>query len=303
VTLEANPARRSPGDSARVLDSGLDFDEEPCMTSNPLRPEMQRDLEFAVAAARWAGERVLALRASGRWKDTQLADIGDQAADGLIQGLVRGRFPEDGILSEETADTRARLDRSRVWIVDPLDGTREYSQEREDWGVHVALTIDGRCALGAVALPARGKTIWGVCVDGFTRYGLEGTGQLAHGTSPTPQRLRIAVSRSHTPSWMPAFAQLLDAELVYSGSVGNKVGMLLLGEADVYAHRKGLKEWDTCAPECVARALGWSVSRLRGEEQRYNCVDPKNDEFLMCRPAWRDRVLSALHESGATAGC
>lgn len=295
-------ARTFRGLRVMALDSRIDFDEEPCMTSNPPRLEMQRDLEFAIAAARWAGERVLALRATGRWKDTQLADIGDQAADGLIQGLVRGRFPDDGILSEETADTRDRLGRSRVWIVDPLDGTREYSQEREDWAVHVALTIDGRCALGAVALPARAKTIWGICTEGFARFGLEGAGQLAHGTSATPPRPRIAVSRSHTPSWMPAFAQLLDADLVYSGSVGNKVGMLLLGEADIYAHRKGLKEWDTCAPECVARALGWSVSRLRGEEQRYNCVDPKNDEFLVCRPAWRERVLNALLESGATAG-
>src|SRR5258708_1516830 len=118
-------------------------------------PAAQRaDLQFAIEAARVAGERVLGLRASGRWKDgATLADVGDQAADGFLQGFVRGRYPHDGILSEETADSRARLALERVWIIDPLDGTREYSQGRDDWAVHVALAIDGQPALGAVALP------------------------------------------------------------------------------------------------------------------------------------------------------
>jgi 3'(2'), 5'-bisphosphate nucleotidase len=98
---------------------------------------------------------------------------------------------------------------------------------------------------------------------------------------------------------MPAFAGQIGATQVHSGSVGNKVALLLLGEADVYAHRKGLKEWDTCAPELVARALGWSVSRLGGADLVYNQPDPRVDEFLVCRPASRDRVLAALRSSGA----
>ena len=261
--------------------------------------ELRRDLEFAKAAARRAGERALSLRATGRWQDDVLADIGDQAADGYLQGLIQGRHPEDGILSEETADTRARLERERTWIVDPLDGTREFSQMREDWAVHVALTVAGRPVLGAVALPARGRLIAGVSVSGSEHAELEGEGELVGGASDAPSTPRIAVSRSHTPSWMPRFCALLGGVEVPSGSVGNKVGMLLLGEADVYAHRRGLKEWDTCAPEAVARALGWNVSRLRGEEQRYNRPDPRNDELVVCRPAWRERVLAALAEAGA----
>jgi 3'(2'), 5'-bisphosphate nucleotidase len=261
--------------------------------------EVRRDLDFAIRAAHAAGERVLALRASGRWKDDVLADIGDQAADGFLQGLVRGRYPEDGILSEETADTRARLEKSRVWIIDPLDGTREFSQLREDWAVHVALTIGGQCVLGAVALPARKRTMWGVCAKGHETFGLEGEGALVIGSSPSPDPPRIAVSRSHTPSWMPRFASELGSVEVFSGSVGNKVAMLLLGEADLYVHRKGLKEWDTCAPECVARALGWSVRRLDGGEQRYNQPDPRNDQFLCCRPSELARVLAALRTAGA----
>src|SRR5262245_30328074 len=264
--------------------------------------ELERDLAFAVEAARSAGERVMALRASGRWEGDTLADIGDQAADGLLQGLIRGRYPDDGVLSEETADSPARLARERCWIVDPLDGTREYSQGRHDWAVHVALTHGGRTALAAVGLPTQGLVLWGVSLPGRERGGVLGRGarELGPGDSGGPERLRVAVSRSHTPEWTPRFAELLGgAESVPAGSAGYKVMLLLLGQADVYVHKRGLKEWDTCAPETVARALGWTVCRLRGEEHRYNQRDYRNHELVVCRPAQRERVLAALAESGA----
>jgi len=263
-------------------------------------PEIDRDLAFAIESARAAGERVLRLRATGRWEDRTLADIGDQAADGLLQGLVRGRYPDDGILSEETADSPERLERERAWIVDPLDGTREYSQGRDDWAVHVALAFRGRCALGAVALPAQGRVLWGVSHAGAERAGLEGEGELRRGDADASDGVRIAMSRSHTPPWMEAFARELGStESVRAGSVGNKVCCLFLGRADVYVHKTGLKEWDTCAPETVARALGWHVSRLRGEEHAYNRPDYRNDELVVCRPAVRDRVVEALARCGA----
>lgn len=262
-----------------------------------LPSDLRSDVEFAVFAARAAGQRAMTLRATGRWTDQVLADVGDQAADGFLQGLVRGRHPDDGILSEETADTSERLARSRVWIIDPLDGTREFSQLRSDFAVHVALVVEGAPRLAAVALPAQGRVIWGVCAPGRECAGLEGPGRLSTGMEPTAERMRIAVSRSHTPSWMPRFSALLRADLVPSGSVGNKVALLLLGEADVYAHRRGLKEWDTCAPEIVARALGWSVSRLRGEGHRYNQPVPNVEDFLCCRPVDRARVSTALREA------
>jgi 3'(2'), 5'-bisphosphate nucleotidase len=270
--------------------------------SKPLTTEIQADLEFAISSARAAGERALAIRATGRWTGDTLADVGDQAADGFLQGLVRGRYPDDGILSEETADTRARLSKSRVWIIDPLDGTREYSQMRDDWAVHVALTIDGRCALGAVSLPAKGPTLWGVCPPGLEAAGGSDRGALAMGDSPSGNPPRIAVSRSHTPAWTQRFADVLGAQLVHAGSVGNKVSLLLLGEADLYVHRKHLKEWDTCAPEVVARALGWTVCKLRGDEHVYNRPDPINGELVVCRPAWKERVLGALASAGALEG-
>ena len=266
---------------------------------------IRRDLEFCIEATRRAGRRAIALRKSERWQDATLADIGDNAVDGYLQGLIQGRYPEDGILSEETKDTARRIDRARTWIVDPLDGTREYSQQRDDWAVHLALTIDGACAVAAVGLPAKDLVLWGVALPGAERAGVVASDgpsdrKLFDGATSGAMPPRIACSRSHTPSWMEAFCEELHGgELVRAGSAGNKVGLCVLGEADVYVHRTGLKEWDTCAPETIARSLGWTVCRLRGEEHAYNQSAPRNDELVVCRPAWRERVLAAIAKCGA----
>jgi 3'(2'), 5'-bisphosphate nucleotidase len=154
--------------------------------------------------------------------------------------------------------------------------------------------------LGAVALPATGQVLWGVCVPGRERAGIDGGGTLMRGDTSPSGALRMVVSRSHTPEWTSRFASLLGiAEQQPVGSVGFKVSRLLLGHADVYVHKKGLKEWDTCAPEVVARALGWTVCKLRGDAHRYNQKDPKNHELVICRPALKARVLEALSQSGA----
>ena len=264
--------------------------------------EIERDLRFAIEAAQAAGSRALHLRASGRWSGDMLADVGDQACDGYLQGLILGRYPDDGLLSEETADSPARLTKRRTWIVDPLDGTREFSELRADWAIHVALSIGGACALGAVALPAQERLMWAVSIAGHERAGLQGAGTLQRGDSAPGKPLRVAVSRSHTPAWTQRFAEALGGVLVHAGSVGNKVGLLLLGEADLYVHRKQLKEWDTCAPETIARALGWTVCKLHGEDHVYNRPNPVNDELVVCRPTWKERVLEKLRAVGAVDG-
>ena len=261
--------------------------------------DVERDLAFTIEAARMAGARVLGLRNEKRWEGKTLADVADQAADGFLQGLIRGRYPDDGLLSEETADTTERLSKRRTWIVDPLDGTQEFSEGRSDWAVHVALTVDGRCALAAVALPALEDVLWGVALPGHERAGSLGATRLARGDSPSPARPRVVVSRSHTPPWVARFATSIGGELCPFGSAGFKVSRLLCGEGDVYPHTRGLKEWDTCAPETVARALGWTVCKLRGDEHRYNQPNPRNHELVVCRPAVRERVLRALADSGA----
>lgn len=262
---------------------------------------IDRDLAFAIAAARDAGERGLSLRALERWEGKTLGDVCDQACDGFLHGMLAGRYPDDGVLSEETVDTPARLEKSRVWIVDPLDGTKEYAQLRDDWAVHVALAVDGRCVLGAVALPSQGKVLFGVAQEDGRRAGVTGdhAGELVAGDSPRAERPRIAVSRSHTPEWVDRFAGAMGGDLVPAGSAGHKAGLLLTGDADMYVHKIGLKEWDTCAPETIARSLGWHVCRLDGTEHVYNQADPRNHELVMCRPAARDAVLEALAASGA----
>ena len=262
---------------------------------------LERDLSFAIRAARDAGQRASTLRELDRWEGATLGDVCDQACDGFLHGLLQGRYPDDGVLSEETADTPERLTKDRVWIVDPLDGTKEYAQGRDDWAVHVALAVGGKCALGAVALPSQGRVLFGVAQPGAQRSGVHSdeTAQLVSGATERSLKPRVAVSRSHTPPWVESFAELMDGELVLAGSAGHKVGMLVSGEADIYVHKIGLKEWDTCAPETIARSLGWHVCRLDGTEHVYNRPDPKNHELVVCRPEARDSVLAALQESGA----
>lgn len=272
-----------------------------------MSPEgIETDLQFAIEIAQSAGRRALGLRqetnkeGAPRWEGKMLADVGDQACDGYIQGTLFGRYPDDGVLSEETRDSADRLAKERAWIIDPLDGTKEYSQRREDWAVHVALTYKNECALAAVDLPAQDRTLWAVSLPGQERAGLVGGGDLVRGDSPVPDKPRIACSRSHTPPWMETFhAEMGGGELVRAGSVGNKVSLLLLGEADLYVHKIGLKEWDTCAPETIARALGWHVCKLRGDEHRYNQADPVNHELVICRPEVAEKVIATLATCGA----
>lgn len=264
---------------------------------------LERDLTFAIHAAREAGRRAMTFRKMDRWEGKVLGDVCDQACDGYLHGLLDGRYPDDGILSEETVDTPERLKKSRVWIVDPLDGTKEYAQLRDDWGVHVALAVDGVCVLGAVALPSQGRIFYGISQEGAERAGVEGGDalKLVAGDTPVAAVPRIAVSRSHTPDWVDSFASEMKGTLVPAGSAGHKAAMLLAGDADVYVHKIGLKEWDTCAPETIARSLGWHVCRLDGTPHVYNRPDPKNHELVICRPEAKDRVLGALKSAGALA--
>jgi len=276
--------------------------------------EVDRRLRFATEIATVAGGKLLELRRTNRWTDeTVLGDVADHLADGFLQGALRGRHPDDAVLSEETKDSPERLTARCVWIVDPLDGTHEYRCGRHDWAVHVGLVVDGAPVLGVVVLPAIDRVLVGTCppvrpivavrsgAPALQEHGptvLPGIGDRLAGDANTTRPLRFAVSRSHAAGWIDAFARELagdqGSELVPTGSVGFKVGLLLLGGADVYVHDRGLKEWDTLAPEAVARAAGWSVCRLDGTAHRYNRPDPRNDELVVCRPTLLPRVLQAL---------
>ena len=270
--------------------------------------ELTSRLGFATAIAREAGRRLSVLRSSGRWQEPKiLGDVGDNAADGYLQGALFGRYPEDAVLSEETKDDLERTKNRIAWIVDPLDGTKEYAGGRHDWAVHVGLAVDQKPVLGVVAMPTIDRVIVATNpTEGSSSVSLLGSGgewpdsfvddNGSQGDAP----LRLVASRSHTPEWMQRFAEGMgNAELVPCGSVGFKVSMLMFGKADIYVHKIGLKEWDTCAPAAIARAAGYSVCRFDGQDHRYNQENARNDELIVCRPWLKDRVLEVLKSVGA----
>ena len=238
------------------------------------------DHDLAAELATTAGALLLDVRA-------ELADAtgaerkaaGDKRShDYLMEALTAAR-PADAVLSEEGADDPIRLRSSRVWIVDPLDGTREFSElDRDDWAVHVALWQDGELIAGAVALPAQGVT-------------------LATPSVPAPPRApaapRIVVSRTRPPAVALQVRDALSGVLVEMGSAGAKVAAVVQGRADVYVHAGGQYEWDSAAPVAVARAAGLHTSRVDGSPLQYNRPDPLLPDVLVCRPEYAEAVLAA----------
>ncbi len=249
-------------------------------SSNP----SSSDHELAGRAATEAGRLLVEVRAQmegqGAWPE-DVGDAGDKRAHDLLVALLRRERPNDAVLSEEGRDDLARLDASRVWIIDPLDGTLEFSEQgRADWAVHVALTIDGTVAAGAVALPARRITLV--------------TDPAPVATPAWPGPPRLVVSRSRPPHQALRIRDALGGELLPLGSAGAKAMAVVLGEAEVYAHAGGQYEWDNAAPAAVALAAGLHASRLDGSPLVYNRRDPWLPDLLICRPELTDAVLAAL---------
>jgi 3'(2'), 5'-bisphosphate nucleotidase len=239
------------------------------------------DADLARTIAEEAGRLLLAIAASGRAEGKALGALGDHEANAQIVARLRAERPDDGLLSEESADDRARCGQSRVWIVDPLDGTREYSERRDDWAVHVGLAIDGLPALGAVALPGAGRVLSGPELPRPEPW--------AEGRRP-----RMVVSRTRPPAVATRVAEALDAELIAMGSAGAKAMAVADGRADIYLHAGGQYEWDNCAPAAVALAAGYHASRIDGAPLRYNNADPSLPDLLICHPALAERVLALV---------
>jgi 3'(2'), 5'-bisphosphate nucleotidase len=232
-----------------------------------------------------AGQRLLELRAQGGDPDV-LRKAGDRLSHEFLTAALAGQRPGDVVLSEEGADNPARLGARRVWIVDPLDGTREFGEPgRSDWAVHVALWEDGDLTAGAVALPAQGTVL----------STAEPPPPLPEDVASTP-RLRIVVSRSRPPGFVRDISGLINAELVPLGSAGAKVAAVICGEVDAYVHGGGFYEWDTAAPVAVARAAGLHASRIDGSALAYNQPDLLMPDILVCRPAVAGILLRAIRE-------
>jgi 3'(2'), 5'-bisphosphate nucleotidase len=289
------------------------------------------DHALAHDLAERAGRLLLDLRAQGG--DPQaLKDAGDrQSHEFLMAELAKAR-PNDAVLSEEGIDNKTRLTADRVWIVDPLDGTREFGEPpRPDWAVHVALWqrnpaeaageaadagaagepthlrnagAAGELTAGAVALPAQGLVL--STLDVAQRQGREGdSGGPSEGvsaeispTGPGAERpLKLVVSRTRASQLVKDVATLLNAELVPCGSAGAKAATVIQGENDVYLHSGGFYEWDTAAPVAVARAAGLHVSRIDGSDVVYNQENPLLPDILVCRPAIASLLLNAIREA------
>lgn len=247
-------------------------------------PGAASDHELARELAARAGEELLRVRAELEAAGTPAArvkDAGDAASQELLARLLAEHRPDDAVLSEESTDDLARLHAERVWIIDPLDGTREFSEPgRRDWAVHVALWSGGELVAGAVGLPAEDLVL---ATDAPPTV------------PPRPQgRLRLAVSRSRPPAFVDELARALDAELVPRGSAGVKAVSVLRGEADAYVHAGGQYEWDNAAPAAVVRAAGLHASRVDGSPLRYNQPDPRLPDLLVCRPQDASVILDAV---------
>jgi 3'(2'), 5'-bisphosphate nucleotidase len=238
------------------------------------------DVQVAEAAAQAAAGTLRKLREAGEHSGRALGDAGDAAAQQAIVAVLADHRPDDVVFSEEAVDDHQRLSADRVWIVDPLDGTREYGEGRHDWAVHVALWSGGDLTAAAVALPGLDQIL------------------LTDPAPVVPPRpdgpVRIAVSRTRPAAEATAVAAALDAELVPLGSAGYKTVAVARGEVDVYVHSGGQYQWDSAAPVAIARAAGLATCRLDGSPLVYNAPDPWLPDLVVCRPELAERVLRAI---------
>lgn len=252
------------------------------------------DADIAAHLAQVAGRILIDVRASGLFDAKALGKAGDQTANQFLCHALRAVRPDDGLLSEEEKDSPDRLAKSRVWIIDPVDGTREYGESRADWAVHVGLAIDGVPVIGAVALPDLDP-------DGI------GTGTVLRSDQPVavppaPDALRMVVSRTRPAKEAIAVADILGAELVPMGSAGAKAMAIILGQADIYLHSGGQYEWDSMAPVAVAQAHGLHCSRIDGSPLVYNQSDVYLPDLLICRKDHAGHILALIAElNGAAA--
>ena len=236
------------------------------------------DAELAAQIATEAGELLLAIQNSGL-SGKELCNAGDFQANLLILARLRAERPADPILSEESADDSARLASSRVWIVDPLDGTREFGEGRNDWAVHVALAVDGAPVAGAVALPGLGVTL---------------SSDAPPPLKPAHSPPRMLVSRSRPSTLCADVCATIGAETIGMGSAGAKAMAVVRGEAEIYLHSGGQYQWDNCAPAAVALAAGLHVSRIDGSPIVYNRAETSIPDLLICRREFAGQILACV---------
>jgi len=249
------------------------------------------DARLASELAQAAGALLLAVRAENAGIDPgELKDLGDRSAQELLSARLATARPEDCVLSEEAVDDRRRLTASRVWIIDPLDGTREFAEGRSDWAVHVALWEGGSLVAAAVALPGIDTVL---CTE---------PAPVVPARRPGAGALRMAVSRTRPPAVAQALTGRLGLDPVPMGSAGYKVAAVVRGEVDLYVHAGGQYEWDSAAPVAVALAAGLHASRIDGSALVYNQADVLLPDLLVCRRELAQTILTELASIARTEG-
>jgi 3'(2'), 5'-bisphosphate nucleotidase len=250
------------------------------------------DHRLAAELAEEAGQRLLALRAEGGSPD-DLRKAGDRLSHDFLTAELAARRPGDAVLSEEGRDDPVRLSASRVWIVDPLDGTREFGEAgRTDWAVHVALWENGSLTAGAVALPAQGQVL-STAAPPVPPVPPDGAGTAG-------RALRVVVSRTRPPAFLDKLTEFAEVTLMPLGSAGAKAAVVIRGEADAYVHAGGQYEWDSAAPAAVAQAAGLHASRIDGSDLEYNQPDPVLPDILICPTVLAQPLLDAIGAAGAS---
>jgi 3'(2'), 5'-bisphosphate nucleotidase len=269
------------------------------------------DDRLAHELADQAGQLLVSLRAAGG-DPGDLRKRGDARSHEFLAAQLAASRPSDALLSEEGSDDPARLSADRVWIVDPLDGTREFGEPgRTDWAVHVALWERGELTAGAVALPAQGLVlstaapgpggqatpagIWPAQQAGSVPPGAQAAA--ANDPELNGGQLKILVSRTRPPEFMQRLAEQTGAVLVPLGSAGAKAAAVICGQADAYVHSGGQYEWDSAAPVAVARAAGLHTSRIDGSRLAYNQAVPSVPDILICRAPFAGRLLGEIRSA------
>lgn len=273
------------------------------------RGEFERELRVGVELARRAGEAALAfygkpMRVDHKDEFDEPVTQADRTVNELIVRALRESFPEDGILAEESVDTDRRIGRERVWMIDPIDGTKGFIAGTGDFAVQIGLAVGGRACLGILYAPATDVLYW--AARGHGAWVLRPTseadksaraGRLGVTAETELGRMRLAESRSHRGPRMEALVRALGVRAeVRSHSVGIKVGLLVERQADLYIHLSPkTKQWDTCAPEAVLAEAGGRMTDIWGAPLRYNTPDVLNrNGILASNGAAHDAVVERL---------
>lgn len=265
----------------------------------------EHELRVAIDLAREAGAAILEhyegplnIEQKSYADDVEPVTQADKIANELIVNRLASEFPNDGILAEESVDTEARLAKSRVWMVDPLDGTSGFIAGNGDFAVQIGLVEDGKCVVGVVYQPLTGVLYRAVIGEGSWLETRDRDTERTNVSAKTSiESMRLAASRAHRSPRMNKVVSVLGfREEIRRGSVGIKIGLLVEQQCDVYIHLSPrTKQWDTCAPQLILTEAGGRLTDLFGQPLNYNVAEVQNRNGLVAsNEVSHDFIINSL---------